>query len=134
MRLNNTLKLLHFYFMAACLLLGLLGCKEPSPEQKLINQQHDEIMVIHDEVMPKMSDIHKLKKTIKKSELPNKAVLIASLEKADDAMMDWMHGYDKPSVTDENYVDYLEKQKKSVAVMRDIMNQAISQAQKALEQ
>ena len=50
----------------------LVQCKEPSPEQIKINERHKEIMVIHDEVMPKMKDIYTLKKGLKKADLPQR--------------------------------------------------------------
>jgi len=110
------------------------SCKEKSPEQLFIEEQHDEIMVIHDEVMPKMSKIHQLRKALKKSDMQNAALLVKSLDEADDMMMEWMYAYDKPSSTDDNYEGYLAEQKIEIIKVREAMLEAITQSSKALEQ
>lgn len=55
-----------------------------------IELEWDKVMVVHDEVMPKMSDLARLKKQLKQD--PNKhAELIAQITKAEDGMWDWMN-------------------------------------------
>jgi len=120
------------------ILLGLLfliqtGCKEKSPESKFIEERHDQIMVIHDEVMPKMSDIYKLKKKFKKDPTLQKSHLIDSLEHAEEVMMEWMHNYKKPSSRDTLYEDYLNEQMEAVSEMRDVMLRIIDKSQKTID-
>lgn len=115
-------------------IISLYQCKPPSPEQIEINEKHDEIMVIHDEVMPLMKDIYQLKKELKKAP-EEEAVqnLIKSLEDADEAMMDWMAGYDKPSTSDNNYKAYLDQQMVDVKEMQEVMLSSIDNAKKYLQ-
>ena len=108
------------------------GCKEKSAEAIYISEQHDKIMVIHDDVMPKMSDIYKLKKKIKKDENLKESHLLDSLEYAEEVMMEWMHDYDKPSVSDPNYEEYLQQQMKAVTEVRDVMLRIIDKSEKVL--
>lgn len=118
----------------AVLILSLHQCKPPTPEQLEINQKHDEIMVIHDEVMPLMKDIYQLKKELKKSSGSEEVqILIERLEDADEAMMDWMAGYDKPSTSDENYKAYLNQQMVDVKEMQNAMLNSIDNAKKYLQ-
>lgn len=110
-------------------------CKEDSPIQREIDLKHEEIMVIHDEVMPKMKDIYKLKKILKKKKDDLVAAgLITSLEEADDAMMDWMAGYKKPHEKNEGYKQYLADQLISVHEVKDKMLNAINSAKTYTEQ
>lgn len=116
------------------LVLSLIQCKPQTPEQKEINQRHDEIMVIHDEVMPMMKDIYQLKKELKNSSQSEEAqTLIKSLDDADEAMMDWMAGYDKPSASDGDYKAYLDQQMVEVKKMQDVMLTSIDNARKYLQ-
>lgn len=116
------------------LIISFLQCKPLTPEQIEINKRHDEIMVIHDEVMPLMKDIYKLKKELKNSSQSEETKdLILSLEEADEAMMDWMAGYDKPSTSDSNYKAYLDQQMIDVKKMQDVMLSSIDNAKKYLQ-
>ncbi len=108
------------------------GCKEKSPEAIYISEQHDKIMVVHDDVMPKMSDIYKLKKKMKKDDALRESHLIDSLEYAEEVMMEWMHDYDKPSDSDPNYEVYLNQQMEAVTEVRDVMLRIINKSEKAL--
>lgn len=82
---------------------GLFGLGACSNAQQESAQQKawDEMMVVHDEVMPRMSEINAIAKIIEasladttlNSELRNTAQqALANLEAADKAMWDWMYG------------------------------------------
>lgn len=88
-----------YYFLL--LVLGVLSCKNhsantASPKDEL----YDSVMAIHDKVMPEMSKIHDLKRSLKSSQDPkvNIVVLknIKALEEADEAMMQWMAEFKVP--------------------------------------
>lgn len=117
---------------ALVIILVLAACGQKSPEQLFIDQEHDEIMKIHDDVMPRLSDIHKLRKRLKKDEALKESPLVDVLESADDAMMEWMHAYDKPSPSDPNYEGYLADQKIKITQVSKMMLSAISQAENKL--
>ncbi|HEY3401911.1 MAG TPA: hypothetical protein VGK59_00910, partial [Ohtaekwangia sp.] len=72
---------------------------ETGPNQAL----YDEVMKVHDEVMPKMNDIYKLKQDLKKKLDESKDLAddkrkeieatIAQLDSASDGMMVWMREF-----------------------------------------
>ena len=82
------------------------SCSTSTPQEKkettitIQQKSWDEVMVIHDEVMPKMSELNKISKQLKeKSQVIRDEVLqpkiimaIEALEKADEGMWSWMHG------------------------------------------
>lgn len=107
-----------------------------SPNQALYNQ----VMDIHDEVMPKMEDIYKLKKGFledianspdmpadKKKELQS---LISALDSANNAMMDWMHHFNpRPDSTDQEAArEYLETEMERIKKVRDLTNETLEKA------
>ncbi len=124
------------------LLFGLLlfgSCKSGySPE---VQKLYDEVMVIHDEVMPEMGTIHQLKKQLKKA-LPNaqgdidKQVIndnIRMLDFADDSMMDWMHQFKVPEEgSEEQKLNYLMDQKEKMGLVSKDMKSIIKKAQDAV--
>lgn len=72
------------------LLLILASCaKAPQQEGSSLADDWSAMMVIHDEVMPKMSDVARLKKQLKGDSTALSIVL--GLTKAEDAMWEWMH-------------------------------------------
>ena len=111
---------------------------ETSPNQKLYN----EVMKVHDEVMPKMNDIHKLKMSIRekieknpnlpKTERLKLDAMYAKLDSANEGMMVWMREF-RPlpdSVGEEKAKAYLENEMQRVNKVRDNMLKAIESAQK----
>jgi hypothetical protein len=111
---------------------------EISPNQKLYN----EVMKIHDEVMPKMDDIHRLRMSIReqieknpnlpKAERIKLDAMYAKLDSANEGMMVWMREF-RPlpdSLGEEKATAYLQSEMKRVKVVRDRMLNAIEAAQK----
>ena len=109
--------------------------------QKNNDELYDEVMKIHDEVMPKMNDMHKLKLALK-NEMDSTSDLtearkaeietaILKLDSASEGMMGWMRQFDP--IPDSESVDkareYLEKEKEKVAKVRDDIYEALKQAQ-----
>jgi hypothetical protein len=115
------------------LLLLFLVISLPACQNSEVEVLHNEIMDIHDEVMPKTSDIAYLylafrKKvetdstisTDQKIELLKKA---DDLEKAEDEMMVWMNDYIPPhkmksSKNKNEIIDYLLEQKKIISEIK----------------
>src|SRR6478735_8150516 len=80
---------------------------------------YDQVMDIHDEVMPKMNDIHKMKKALKDSiantpDMPEETKLkfgqtILRLDSAGNSMMVWMREFNPPEASDkEAFNKYME--------------------------
>ncbi len=120
---------------------------ELTPEERAKQQQielFDEVMAIHDEVMPKMQDIYNLKVNIRgrldsipdlsedaQADLRNH---LAELDSADEAMMNWMREFEPvaDSVSHEDAMEYLEDEKSKIEKVREVMNTAISEATEKL--
>ncbi|CAN5300553.1 hypothetical protein BH09BAC3_BH09BAC3_18890 [soil metagenome] len=112
-----------------------------NPNQAL----YDEVIDIHDEVMPKMEDIYGLKKTLeeKLANTPDLAAekkaeiekVIMSLDSANDAMMNWMHQFSpQPDSADrETAREYYETEMERIKKVRDITNETLVKAKALAE-
>lgn len=117
--------------------MGLISCNQDVAKSKASgsDQLYKEVMAVHDEVMPKMSQIHKLKKELRNhlesaEESQKQEILdqITYLQKADDAMMDWMHDLNVPE--DETAkAAYLKGQMPLIKEVKNIMLDAIAKGQ-----
>jgi hypothetical protein len=107
-----------------------------SPNQAL----GEEVMKVHDEVMPKMNDIYKLKEGLKKK-LSEPGVTddkkkeieqtITQLDSANDGMMVWMRAFNPQpdSLDEEKTREYLENEMEKVKKVQDNIQQAIAKAE-----
>ncbi len=113
--------------------------QEEGPNQTLYNQ----LMDVHDEVMPKMDDIMKLKRTLqeqianspdmlieRKQELEH---VISNLDSASNEMMNWMHRMHEfnplaDSVDQEKARDYLESEMEEIKKVKELINESIEKA------
>jgi hypothetical protein len=92
---------------------------------------YDEVMKIHDEVMPKMNDIYKLKEALKKQMADSPTMIdsrrkeieakITNLETAGENMMQWMREFNPPadSLGKDTQREYLEQQLESVQKVKE---------------
>ncbi len=116
------------------LFASLAACKKNAEEKQKV--MIDEVMAIHDEVMPKMDEIMSLKSSldsaIKISPDSAKAkTLYSKLQLADDGMMDWMENYDSESVKDKSEVEiekYLNDQKIKITEVKVLTDKSIEEA------
>jgi DNA repair exonuclease SbcCD ATPase subunit len=107
-----------------------------NPNQAL----YDQVMDIHDEIMPRSEDIYQLKKALqekvastpnliaeKKQELE---LAIAQLDSADQSMMEWMHQFHPlpDSADQEKARAYLESQMENIKKVRELMSESIEKA------
>ncbi len=101
---------------------------------------YDQVMDIHDEVMPKMQDLYALKlelleklaqspnlETYKKEELQR---AISDLDSTSNAMMDWMHNFNPlpDSTNQEAAREYLETEMESIKKVRALTNETLERA------
>ncbi|MEO8471949.1 MAG: hypothetical protein ABI477_07135 [Chryseolinea sp.] len=101
---------------------------------------YDEVMAVHDEIMPKLDDIYKLKESLKNKIADTPALAndkkqeiestIVKLDSASEGMMDWMHKFSPlPDSTDETAArEYLEKEKVKIEKVKQNMLQALEKA------
>lgn len=142
----------------SALLLSLLtiawGCGQKSTDKEEHGHEHhgeteesdnqalyDEVMKVHDEVMPKMNDIYKLKEELK-TEIANAPAMveekrkdieamITQLDSASERMMVWMRNFNPipDSLGEEKARKYLEEQKIKVEKVKEDMLKAIEEAE-----
>jgi hypothetical protein len=124
------------------IVVSFLGCNKQS--DKNLDLIQNEVMAIHDEVMPKMGDILNLKEKLNK-QLTNtdstkaEYVIIKSkidslksqLVDADNQMMDWMNEYNVDTlmaINEEEGMKYLQAEKQKLTLIKAKTNQSIEAA------
>lgn len=118
------------------LYLFLMGCSVKSGND--INFLFQEIMAVHDEVMPKMGKIRSLEKQFRSVALtsPDSSELIRqaeSLSNANEAMMIWMREFNSNfQGSDLEKREYLLAQKIKIYHVKDLMNSSLSQGEKLM--
>jgi len=120
------------------------GLNQEEKNKKLQQDLYDEVMVMHDEVMPKISNILSLEKDLEGgiTELdsldPNYSeqvkILknqIARLQQADESMMQWMRNFEvnQEGWPHDSIMSYLSKEKERISEVRDQMLGAIKGAE-----
>ncbi|NNE03894.1 MAG: hypothetical protein HKN52_12120 [Eudoraea sp.] len=123
-----------------------LGCKDQNNTTGL--SQMEEVMAIHDEVMPKMSTIAKLVGELK-SEVDStdqglkRAAAMEDLQDSHKAMMDWMQGFGKRFTSDEilngapltaEKQEWLDEEEEKVIALKKQILESIEEAQELLDQ
>lgn len=108
----------------------------------------DKVMVLHDEVMPKMGTMNQLTKSLKtqwesneKLDVATKddiSIAIQELESADEGMWDWMHNLKQlePLRASENHeaiLKYLQDQEQSMILIREEMVNSMARADSLLK-
>jgi hypothetical protein len=138
-----------FFFLTACNNEGQADKAADTEKEKQEQVSQDkwdvaykEVMGIHDEVMPRMGEINRLKRTIQEkletgqgkmgTELEKTMnTAVAKLEAADSLMMAWMatfnDGYKKvkKKAQDQEVMEYLEKEKEKITIVKDRMLESI---------
>lgn len=131
-----------FIILLALLAFITMNCSNPSREGHAsgdadsvsANQVlYDQVMDIHDEVMPKMEDIYTLKKklqdqiqstpTLTSEERQQLEKRIANLDSVGNMMMDWMHQFSPlpDSLGQEEAREYLESEMEKIRKVREAM-------------
>lgn len=114
------------------LMAGLVSCEKQKP-------LYDQVMEIHDEVMPKMDDLYKMKKSfqakladtvnIRGEERSRMEQTIQLLDSANTSMMVWMREFNPPDEKDkEGYQKYMESELVRVKKMREVVMSALEKA------
>jgi hypothetical protein len=129
------------------LMISLFLLPQCNSVEQSANQQQaawDEMMVIHDEVMPRLKDIADLSRTLStarsESKIPEN--LLAEAEQinqqlldADKAMWDWMYALKQlPDLRQQSghaeIMAYLEAEKNNISEVREAMLSSIAAAEK----
>ncbi len=119
---------------------------EKKPELNEREKLHQEVMEIHDAVMPKMSDINRVKRKLADlmatdSMLTEEAKIaltngIAALITAETSMTGWMRAFEapKPSVPDKKAIEYLNNEKEKISSVSDQMLNSLKKGEELLSQ
>lgn len=138
------MKLLIPIFLFCAIAITSCGDKDKSASEELSKK----VMVIHDEVMPKMGDIMKYKKQLNtkideltKAGQEQNADQIESLKKAvedldnsHDGMMNWMHQFNRnfESEVQDDVIAYFQDQMIKIEKVANTTNAALKNAEKLL--
>lgn len=124
---------------------GLLACQGEKKTEAEVQYDlyYDSIMVIHDRTMPLMSKIENLRDQLKKERKvainadANKFrkinSMLGELNKAEDAMFDWMNGFNPDSVSADQKLNYIKSQFSQVEQMEGLMLGGIGMAEDQLQ-
>lgn len=116
----------------------LTSCKDANKEL------YKKVMETHDEVMPRMGELERLKREIRNeiAQSPDMIVerkekleqIISNLDSASYAMMDWMHKFNPlpDSARKEDVQRYLETEQERIQRVKDKMLKSIEDAKTAL--
>ena len=136
-------KLFRFSFIA--FLVFSFSCKQEKKEAVQSDQMQN-VMAIHDEVMPKMGKLGKLvgelKSKVDTTEIGKQyEVAMKDLQNAHDSMMDWMRGFGDRFDSDEilngkeltpQKQKWLDEEEEKVKAMREQVNSSIERAEALL--
>ncbi|WP_138992160.1 hypothetical protein [Larkinella sp. C7] len=131
-------------------LVALAGCQS-SNDKKSIEQMQDQVMVVHDEIMPRTDDLMDLKEKIShqidslskitpasasvKARQEEGLTINKSLTETDSLMFAWMNHYNADTVKgmDEKQAKaYLDLELKKISEVKAKINSGITQAKKFL--
>lgn len=132
-----------FILLALAFLAGLSACGTNQSQEAEQQKLWDEMMVVHDDVMPKMSDINALSKQMEAAttdtaltdELRDAArKALYDLQAADKAMWDWMYGLQQlPDLRNgkkhEDILKYLQDEIGKITEVKNAMLGSIDSAE-----
>ena len=123
----------------------LVSCGEKKKEAK--DELYDKVMAVHDEIMPKMGDIMKLKKQLQEkidelssgTEIDSTKIdeleqAIAELDNSHEEMMGWMRQFDNDfeGMVNEEIMKYLDGQMEKIEKVGQVTNAALKNAEEKL--
>ena len=129
-------------------LLFSCGNNQKTDEKKLEKQLYDEVIEIHDEVMPKMSTILALERQLKEkiqeldSASPDETAKIEllknqipKLQEADEAMMQWMRNFqvNQEGWSHDSVMSSMGHEKDRITIVREKMLETITETEQLLK-
>lgn len=132
-----------FALVFAALLIGFTGCSPKQKEEDQNKSLYNQVMDIHDEVMPSMGELNRLKRELKEK-IENSPDLVADKKKeveetillidsASKAMMVWMREFSPEDYTEGELTEYLKSEMKRVQQVKETMLDALEKGRKANE-
>ena len=128
-------------YLSLLFIVVLVACG-PSKKEELQTLK-DEVIAIHDEVMPKMGELRKTRMALESladslmtTDSTKAAMFIelaSDISMANEGMMEWMRAFEPEfEGTDEEIQQYLEEQKVAVQKVKDNMNGSLEKGKEAL--
>lgn len=132
-----------------CILMAtsLISCDENAVLRDQYNALFTEVIDLHDELMPKMSELTNLEEQLEAKDSLGQAdqQILENLKKADSRMMDWMHDFTDTYVKDrtpvakmtaqelEQGIDGLQGELQEVKDLRDFTHKSLDEATTTLK-
>ncbi|MDX1940078.1 MAG: hypothetical protein SFU99_05965 [Saprospiraceae bacterium] len=137
------------YQLLIFLILGsfALSCDQTAKQQAQEQQLWDQVMAVHDEVMPKMGEMNQLSRDLRTkleeldttlTEQREQMMMgIRALEQADEGMMSWMSAIEPldelhENKTHEEIMAYLKEEQQKVSKVKEDMLKSIEEGKKLL--
>lgn len=142
--------------LVVCVALGVWSCSgsgdggdravepEATPRTQdpaAVQASYDAGMAVHDEVMPRLGEMMRMQRSLAGADLPPAQAAFAKtrLERADEAMMAWMHATIPVSAAVDSFgvdaaPDYFARREAAIEGVRDSIEMAIRYAQNLLAQ
>jgi uncharacterized coiled-coil DUF342 family protein len=128
--------------LSLTILIGLVACQQTIADQ--ISDTKNELMNVHDEVMPLMDPLYSLRKDLGEkadsmlSEGQDISVIqetIRQIEMAEQSMMTWMHMYEPhfSGESDSITLRYFQAQNEAITEVGEEMNEAVSAGEALLK-
>lgn len=150
-------------YLVAVMIVALVSCgnpkkennadieienKEVPAEQRAQMALYDEVIEIHDEIMPQMEDMMSAKgklqeklDTLRDQDSANPAIpelesAINSLAEADEAMMNWMRKFTPQEDVEDHQavINYYQDQKVKITEVKQQMSDAMTEANRLLKE
>ncbi len=123
---------------------GMTGSASQVPTE--LKALYDEVLGIHDEVMPRMQDLGRFQDQLKtvldslrqqqpidQDELSKANRVLGDLNRAENAMWSWMHDFAKlDSIPSDEKEQFLNTERSSALSMKELMLESLGQAEEYL--
>jgi hypothetical protein len=140
------MNVLRYFSLMLLMSLVAIACETPAEsnneEQVLeakksaVEQKWDEMMVVHDEVMPETSKLVRQQKAL--TEVPNSETTVEALAEAEDAMWDWMNNLKQKAevmeMEEAEAIAYLEQEMVTIKKVQQKMTSSLAAANDLLEE
>ena len=125
----------------------LFACSDKKEKDSQTDQRYKEVMAIHDEIMPKMADIMKLKTQLKDkvtelnaepnidtTQISQLELAIVGLGNSHEGMMGWMRQFNRQydGMAEEEILQYLDMQMDKIEKVGEVTNAALQDARERL--
>jgi hypothetical protein len=136
------MKFLFIAFIALSLMVTNCGSPNKNSEaaqKALAEERWEEMMALHDNVMPKMSEINKISRELKKMEnIPAELKaevqdMLTTLDKADEGMMSWMAGFSKYNSNTYSHEDLMKAYDQEMEAGKAVEQTILSSIEKGNE-